>query len=192
MDEFLLLFGGIPLSTVITFIVAVVFFGALTVKVYKFITSTHDEIQSKEKSFSGLKKDMEELKEKQVVTKEEWEELKKEQDHLKTMLEEVLETQKKIIAKQDSFEEETRSHSLNKLRDRLLQSYRYYTDQKKNPLGSWSEMEKEAFYSLLEDYYKLGGNSFVKEVVAPAMAGLNIIAMSDAEEISKLMTSRKG
>lgn len=192
MDAFVQLFGGIPLSTVITFIVAVVFFGALTVKVYKFITSTHDEFQSKEKAFAVLKKDMEEIKEKQIVTKEEWTELKEEQKNLKKMLEEVLETQKTILNRQEKFETEEKSRNLNKLRDNLLQSYRYYANEIKNPMQAWTEMEQEAFMKLFRDYEDLGGDGFMHSTVEPAMSELEVIRMSDQEGVTELMKSRKG
>lgn len=192
MDAFLKLFGAIPLSTVVTFIVAIVFFGALASKVYQFITSTHDEIQSKEKALEGLKTDMEEIKEKQIVTKEEWQELKAEQKSLKTMIKEVLDSQKIILNRQQEFEEESRVQNLNKLRDNLLQSYRYYSSEVKNPLQAWTEMEQDAFMKLFNDYEKLGGDGYMHSTVEPAMAELEVISMSDQDGVTGLMKSRKG
>lgn len=192
MDEFIQLFGGIPLSTAVIFIAAVSFLIAAGLKVYRFLVKIHDTYQDKNKSLEVLKRKVEELVETPSVSRVEWKELKDKQDNLEVILNKILVSQEKLVKRQDAFEEESRSHNLNKLRDRLLQSYRYYTSEEKNPRKEWSEMEKEAFYSLLNDYYSLGGNSFIKEVVEPAMEGLVIISMLDADRITQLMKSRKG
>lgn len=132
------------------------------------------------------------MKENSAVTKKEWKELKDKQDSLETVLNEILEAQKVIVAKQDAFEAENRSHNLNKLRDRLLQSYRYYTSIEKNPLGAWSEMEQEAFDKLFKDYEALGGNGFMHTTVAPAMTALEVVHMDNQNRMAELMKSRKG
>lgn len=45
----------------------------------------------------------------------------------------------------EKIEEESTSRERSKLRDRLLQSHRYFTSAEKNPLRAWSEMEADAF-----------------------------------------------
>ena len=63
----------------------------------------------------------------------------------------------------------------NKLRDKLLQSYRYYTDKEKNPSQTWTRMESEAFWELFRDYEDAGGDGYIHSVVQPAMNLLTII-----------------
>lgn len=192
MDEFLQIFGGISLSTVVTFIVAIAFLVTIGVKAYKIIVTNHDSIQEKETALEKLQKDVKEIKENPTVTKKEWKELKDKQDSLETVLNEILEAQKVIVAKQDAFEAESRSHNLNKLRNQLLQSYRYYTSEERNPMAAWSEMEKEAFDKLFKDYEDLGGNGFMHTIVESAMASLEVIDMGSQDRITELMKSRKG
>jgi uncharacterized protein (DUF3084 family) len=191
MDEFIQLFGKIPLSTAIVFIVAISFLVVTCSKVYKFIIKTHDSLQEKNQALDDLKKDVRELKE-HTASKEQWKELKEKQINLEEILNQILETQKVLVEKQQTFEEENHSHNVNRLRDRLLQSYRYYTSEVKNPMLAWTEMEKEAFDNLLADYYAQGGNSFVHTKVDPEMASLEVISITDSERMAELSKSRKG
>lgn len=191
MNEFIQLFGEIPLSTAIVFIVAISFLIATGSKVYKFIVKTHDSLQEKNQALDDLKKDVRELKE-HTASKEQWKELKEKQINLEEILNQILETQKVLVEKQQTFEEENHSHNVNRLRDRLLQSYRYYTSEVKNPMLAWTEMEKEAFDNLLADYYAQGGNSFVHTKVDPEMASLEVISINDSERMAELSKSRKG
>ena len=66
-------------------------------------------------------------------------------------------------------EEENRRRERNKLRDRILQSYRYYTSPEKNPMRAWSEMEADAFWKIFKDYEDLDGDGYVHSEVQPAM-----------------------
>jgi hypothetical protein len=79
----------------------------------------------------------------------------------------------------------------NAIRAKLLDEYRLFTDETKNPMLAWSEMEHHAFFKLVEDYEDLGGNDYVHSVVLPAMNNLQVIPMSNREELLKLMNSRK-
>lgn len=178
MEYILQLFGAIPLSTVIVFIAAVASLVVLCIKVYKFIVISHDKLQEKDET---LKKIVDCL-----------EEVKQEQKELKEAINELRGAQQEIAEKQDIFEEQHRNHSLNRLRDRLLGSYRYYTDPRKNPLHAWSEMEKEAFDKLFYDYEELGGDGFMHSTVEPAMAALEVVLMTDTARLAEVMKQRLG
>lgn len=192
MDEFLQIFGNIPLSTAVIFIAAIIFIITLGIKMYKVIIINHDIVQEKENTLNKLQKDIQEIKDNPLVTKEEWKDLKDKQNNLEIILKEILEVQKTIVEKQRIFEEENRLHDLNKLRDRLLQSYRYYTSDEKNPLKAWSEMEQEAFEKLFKDYESLGGDGFMHTAVEPAVAELEIVRIDNHNRMTELMKSRKG
>lgn len=43
----------------------------------------------------------------------------------------------------DKIETDAKRRERNTLRDRLLQSYRYYTSADHNPLGEWTKMESK-------------------------------------------------
>ena len=178
MEYILQLFGAIPLSTVIVFIAAVAFLVGLNIKVYKFIVTNHDKLQEKDETLKKIADCLEEVKQ--------------EQKGLKEAINELRGAQQEIAEKQDIFEEQHRNHSLNRLRDRLLGSYRYYTDPKKNPLQAWSEMEKEAFDKLFHDYEELGGDGFMHSTVEPAMAALEVVLMTDTARLAEVMKQRLG
>ena len=79
----------------------------------------------------------------------------------------------------------------NSIRAKLLDEYRLFTDETKNPLLAWSEMEHHAFFELVKDYEDLNGNDYVHSTVIPAMNELAVIPMSDKQALLKLMNSRK-
>ena len=79
----------------------------------------------------------------------------------------------------------------NAIRAKLLDEYRLFTDEHKNPMLAWSEMEHHAFFKLVKDYEALDGNDYVHSDVLPAMNRLAVIPMSDKEALLKLMQSRR-
>lgn len=79
----------------------------------------------------------------------------------------------------------------NAIRAKLLDEYRLFTDEYKNPMLAWSEMEHHAFFELVRDYEDLGGNDYVHSEVIPNVNKLNVIPMSDKQELLKLMSSRR-
>ena len=78
----------------------------------------------------------------------------------------------------------------NTLRKKILDEYRLYTDEHKNPQQAWTEMEHHSFFKLVEDYESLGGNDYVHSVVLPAMNELDVIPMSKLDRIKDLYNSR--
>ena len=88
-------------------------------------------------------------------------------------------------------EQDTKRRERNKLQDRLLQSYKFYTSAEHNPMQAWTKMEEQAFWELFGDYEKLDGDGYIHSVVQPAMTLLATVEMDDAENVAKLMQSRK-
>jgi hypothetical protein len=99
----------------------------------------------------------------------------------------VLENQHVLNDRLDRLEKREK----NSIRAKLLDEYRLFTDETKNPLLSWTEMEHHAFFKLVEDYEDLGGNDYVHSDVLPAMNKLAVIRMDDKQALLKLMSSRK-
>lgn len=79
----------------------------------------------------------------------------------------------------------------NSIRAKLLDEYRMFTDETKNPMLAWSEMEHHAFFELVRDYEELKGNDYVHSTVIPAMNELEVIPMSSKQRLVELMNSRK-
>ena len=79
----------------------------------------------------------------------------------------------------------------NSIRAKLLDEYRLFTDDIKNPMLAWSEMEQHAFFELVKDYEDLKGNDYVHSTVIPAMNELVVVPMSDKETLLALMQSRR-
>ena len=78
----------------------------------------------------------------------------------------------------------------NALRAKILDEYRLYTDERKNPMQAWSEMEHHSFFKLVEDYESLGGNDYVHKTIVPAMNELDVISMSNSDKLKELYQSR--
>ena len=78
----------------------------------------------------------------------------------------------------------------NALRAKILDEYRLYTDERKNPKQAWTEMEHHSFFKLVEDYESLGGNDYVHSTVLPTMNELDVIPMSDLDRLKELYQSR--
>ena len=100
---------------------------------------------------------------------------------------EVMENRKEVLCKLERLEEREK----NALRAKILEEHRLYTDESKNPMKSWSEMEEHSFRKLVEDYEALGGNDYVHNIVIPDMNRLDVIAMNDAFKLKELYDSRK-
>ena len=78
-----------------------------------------------------------------------------------------------------AMKEVTDRRERNRIRDRLLQAYRYYTSQDANPGQSWNNMEAEAFWEMFKDYEDANGDGFMHTVVQPAMQKLKVVDVLD-------------
>jgi len=71
-------------------------------------------------------------------------------------------------------EEHDMRRERNQLREKLVQSYNFYTSIEKNPSQSWTNMEADAFWELYKDYRDAKGNGFVEDTIKPAMEALKV------------------
>lgn len=83
------------------------------------------------------------------------------------------------------------SREKNALRAKILEEYRLYTDEARNPMQAWSEMEHHSFFELVKDYEALGGNDYVHKVILPAMNELDIIPVTNLNKLKELYNSRQ-
>lgn len=96
------------------------------------------------------------------------------QQTLESEIQAIREGMDRYETRLEKMEENQQRRECNKLRDRLLQSYRYYTNVNTNPSQSWTSMEAEAFWGLFRDYEEAGGNGYMHSVVQPAMTALRV------------------
>lgn len=108
-------------------------------------------------------------------------------DLCKTIKDEVMANRKEVLSKLERLEEREK----NALRAKILEEHRLYTDESKNPMKSWSEMEEHSFRKLVEDYEALGGNDYVHDIVIPDMNRLYVIPMSNVFKLKELYDSRR-
>lgn len=104
-----------------------------------------------------------------------------------TIANEVLQNRNDVMEKLIRLE----NREKNALRAKILEEHRLYTDESRNPMGAWSEMEEHSFRELVKDYEALGGNDYVHNTVLPEINRLNVISMHDLEGLKKLYDSRK-
>ena len=176
--------GDLKVAAVVVVIAAVVFLW----KVYRIV---EEHFRKKYEVEAEKERQMQEvLAQVQQYPKWRQQSLEK-QEAYNRQFERISKTQEEIISELKTIEEKRNKTKRNELRDRLLQSYRYYTSKEKNPLLAWSEMESDAFWKMFGDYEEAGGDGDMHTTVQPAMRLLDVIQMSEAEKISELMQSRK-
>lgn len=167
-DEFLSVFGNITVSQIVIVIVACIFIIVAYKKFRDYLIKKHEieevrDVQLNEALEAARKYP-------------EWrQESIKIQQSLEDEIQELRILQKENTDRLTKMEEQNDRRERNKLRDRLLQSYRYYTNKEANPSQTWTRMEAEAFWELFKDYEDAGGNGYIHTVVQPAMECLTIV-----------------
>ena len=92
-------------------------------------------------------------------------------------IENIIQRLDNIATEQKDAREKSKQQELNKLRDRLLQGWRYYTSDKNPHKGAWTRMEAESYWALFGDYEDLGGDGYMHTVVQPEMNKLDVTDM---------------
>lgn len=170
MNEFLKLFGDITVSDIVIFATACAFLAKIYIKWKKYLVSKYEIEKSKDNQMKKILEavsDFAEYKEQSV----------KVQEITNNEIQEIKAIQQDNAARIDRIEEENRQRECNRLRDIILQNYRYYINKETNPSQSWTQMEHDNFFALIGDYETLHGNGFVHTVVIPAMESLRIVEM---------------
>ena len=181
-EQFLEFFGNITLGKVIGFVLAILFLFGIYKQIKKFLDNKKNMLIEKHEAEKlkdeQLQKVLEEVNKYPIYREQSrkiQQQFREEIDGVKSSQEGLAETQKEIIDSIKDMREKQEKRERNKLRDKLLQSYRYYTDIKRNPDQSWTRMESEAFWELFRDYEDMGGDGYMHTVVQPAMNLLKVI-----------------
>lgn len=192
MDELIELFGdykitGVTVATLCTCIAAIVFLVKVYRKVRDYLITTYKAREAKDKMISDTFEEVKKYQELRTGDRQQSLEIQKDLADSIALLKQSNEELQRHLKE---LSERTKKYELADTRDKLLQSYRYYTSAIKNPRGAWTELEKEAFFELFGSYEDSGGNGFMHTTVQPEMNKLIVVPMNQSEEISNLMHSR--
>lgn len=184
MDTFLELFGGYTIADAVKLILAAGVIFAAYKKGKTYLAEHYKKEQAKEERLHQILEQVEQY----PKWRQQSIDIQKQFTDSITALKEGQEMNTKKLLE---IEESNQKRERNKLREQLLQSYRYYTSKEKNPIQAWSEMEADAFWGIFGDYEDSGGNGHVHTVVQPSMRLLEVIPMHEEERLAELMQSRK-
>ena len=182
LEEFLTLFGDVKLSNLIIMGFAGVFCYGIYKQIAKFLKNKenlaiqkHEAEKEKDEKINQVLEEVNKYPQYREQSRQIQQAFRQEIDGLKQSQNELVITQQSIQDTLKDMQEKRDRRERNKLRDKLLQSYRYYTDLKRNPEQSWTKMESEAFWELFRDYEDMGGDGYMHTVVQPAMNLLKIV-----------------
>lgn len=182
-EQFLSLFGNVTVSTLVTIGFAAFFCWRIYLQIKKFIDNKkeilikkHEAEKEKDEKIGRLLEEVNKYPQYREQSRKIQQEFREEIDGLKISQKELAKTQQSIQNTLTDMQEKRDIRERNKLRDKLLQSYRYYTDIQKNPNQSWTKMESEAFWALFRDYEDMGGDGYMHTVIQPAM---NLLKVTD-------------
>lgn len=184
MNEFIGLFGDITIAELVAWLVAVLFLWRIYKKVKDYFISRYEIERKRDEDIAKVIAETAKypLYRKQSIA------IQKQLTDQINAIRKAQETEEKRLRR---LEESTEKRERNKLRDRLLQSYRYFTSAEKNPRQAWSRMESEAFWEMFKDYEDMNGDGYVHTEVQPAMNRLSVVEMTDTEKLTELMNSRR-
>lgn len=167
-QSFIDAFGNITVLDVAIFIAAIVFLILCYRKVKDYLIAKHDADKLRD----------EQLQEALTAVRK-YPEYRKQSIQIQHELEDencaVRKDIQALTKRIEKMEEDTKRRERNKIRDRLLQNYRYYTNTETNPTQSWTRMEADAFWELFKEYEENGGDGYMHSEVQPAMNKLTII-----------------
>ena len=182
LEQFLQIFGNITLGKIVAFILAIVFLFGVYKQVKKFLDNKkkvliekHEAEKLKDEQLQKVLIEVGKYPEYREQSRQIQIQFRREIDGVKEAQGKLAESQQEIIDSIKDMRQKQEKRERNKLRDKLLQLYRYYTDIHRNPDQTWTRMESEAFWELFGDYEDMGGDGYIHTVVQPAMNLLKII-----------------
>ena len=181
-DEFISVFGDITVMNVAWLILAIVFALGVWKKVKEYLIKKHDSETERNKQIATALTEIGKYPQYRQQSIAVQEKLESEIQELREAITRNTKVIDDITKKVSEMEENSRNLERNKLQDRLLQSYRYYTSEAHNPGRSWSKMESQAFWQLFTEYENRGGNGYMHTVVAPAMKQLRVTELDEFVE----------
>lgn len=181
LEEFEALFGNVTVASLVELGLVAVFLVKIWRKVKEYLDRRNEDWLAEEKAKEARERADEERDrklDKALAAIDKYPEYRAQslrvQKELEDKISELTKSQDANTKKLHEMEETQNRESRNRLRDILLERYRYYTDPVRNPSQSWTTMEAEAFRELFGDYERAGGDGYMHSVVQPAMNRLRI------------------
>lgn len=181
-EQFLQTFGDITLSKIITIILAIVFLWGIYKQIKKFLDNKkkvliekHEAEKIKDEQLQKVLEEVNKYPQYREQSRQIQKQFREEIDGVKESQQRLAESQQEIIESIKDMRQKQEKRERNKLRDKLVQLYRYYTDKERNPEQTWTRMESEAFWELFRDYEDMNGDGYIHTVVQPAMNLLKVI-----------------
>ena len=185
-EQFLNAFGDVTIAHVAMVIAGIVFLILVYRKISDYLIQKHDRDQERlnqlTSAFEATRKYPEYRQQSIEVQKKlegEIQEVRTAQRDLlasvNAEIQNIKKTQEEFLGRLDKMEEQNKKRERNKIRDVLLQNYRYYTSLELNPSQTWTEMESEAFWELFSDYEEAGGDGYMHTVVQPEMQRIKVV-----------------
>lgn len=168
MKQFVNEFGLITISKLTNIILALIFLCVVYTKLKKYISQRILEEQDKAEKMDILLKEIQNIPNYQK-------ELQEIKEYLNARIDETNAEYEQLFASLSEIRAIIDKRDRNKLRDKLLVKYRYYTDLERNPNREWRKMEADSFWELFNDYEEAQGNGDVHSLVYPAMIKLKVI-----------------
>lgn len=182
LEQFLTLFGNITVSKLVIIGFSFFFCYKLYKQVIKFLENKkelaikkYEDEKEKDEKLNMVLEEVNKYPQYREQSRQIQKSFRDEIDGLKESQKNLAETQQDICLTLKDMQEKQERRERNKLRDKLLQSYRYYTDKQRNPNQTWTKMESEAFWELFSDYEDMNGDGYMHTVVQPAMNLLKVI-----------------
>lgn len=182
LEQFLSIFGNVTIAQIVFFGFAIFFCWRIYKAIDKFLKNKkklliekHEAEQEKEAQLKNVLAEVNKYPEYRAQSRAIQQDFQNQINSLKDSQERLEEVQKETLESLNTLKANMEKREKNKLQDKLLQSYRYYTDKEKNPEQTWSPMESQAFWALFSDYEDVGGNGYIHSVVMPAMKLLKVI-----------------
>ena len=179
LDEFLQLFGDITVSQIIIVVFAFVFLFLVYKEIKKYVDAKINEQMKLDEEKRLQNKKIEEAWNCTQKYPEYRKQSMKIQELLEEEIQEIREGLQAMMKRLEEIEEQNKKRECSKLRDMLLQNYRYYTNVHQNPSQSWTKMESEAFWELFSEYEEAGGNGYMHTVVQPEMERLIVVEVGE-------------
>lgn len=182
VEYFLDIFGNITIAQIVFFAFAIVFCWKIYKEIKKFLQNKknmliekHEKEQEKEEELKKVLSEVNKYPQYREQSRQIQKEFRDEIDGLKETQNKLIDTQHGILNSLQDMKQKQEKRDRNKLQDRLLQSYRYYTDKERNPEQIWTAMEAQAFWDLFTDYEEIGGDGYMHDEVQPAMKLLKVV-----------------
>lgn len=174
LDEFEKLFGSVTVLNVMELLLAATFLFLIYRKVRDYLVKRYEAAKEKDKQLQTALDAVQQYPKYRQQSIEIQHEL---EGKIKGLTDAQAETNKRL----EKMEQDRCRSERNKLRERLIQSYRYFTDKERNPTQVWSRMEADAFWAMFSDYEGYGGDGYVHSAIQPAMNLLTVVEMNELE-----------